>query len=336
MTAVEPQAGTAAAGAAAPAGSPLAAPPAVAGAPDAVPGAPGAPGAPGSLGPARVRASTDADDAARDRLVLAHPHGTFFHLSGWRRAVERAFGHAPRDLVAERGGEIVGVLPLMLCRGPLGRGHLVSVPYGVYGGPVAADDAVRRALVDAARELGHRERVGRVELRCREDHALDLVPSDLYATFVQELPRDPAEVMKRMPKRARAEVRKAIDRGLDLGEGPWYLRDVVELFHASKQHLGSPGLPSRWFETLLAEFPEHAHVHVARLGKEVLAATMSFVFRDEFLFYYIGTRADANREYKATNWLCVRLQEWSIERGLARFDLGRSRRDSGSSSGSTE
>lgn len=300
-----------------------------------------APGAPSPLAapspapvppgpPLRVRASTPEDDPVRDRLVLAHPHGTFFHLAGWRRAVERAFGHAPRDLVALRGDEIVGVLPLMRCRGPLGRGHLISIPYAVYGGPVAADDAVRRALVDAGRELAVSEGVGRLELRCREDHGLDLAPSDLYATFVQDLPTDPAEVMKRMPKRARAEVRKAIDKGLELGEGAWYLGDVVDLFHESKQHLGSPGLPARWFEALLAEFPEHAHVHLARAGKEVLAATMSFVFRDEFLFYYIGTRADANREYKATNWLCVRLQEWSIARGLARFDLGRSRRDSGS------
>jgi len=30
--------------------------------------------------------------------------------------------------------------------------------------------------------------------------------------------------------------------------------DVVDLFHRSKQHLGSPGLPAAWFEALLDEF----------------------------------------------------------------------------------
>ena len=278
-----------------------------------------------------IRRGSPADDAERDRFVRAHPRGTFFHLSGWRRAVERAFGHAERDLVASRDGAIVGALPLMCCRGPLGRAHLISMPYAVYGGPLGTDPAVEHALVDAATALAREERAGRLELRCREDIGLALPGSDLYSTFVQDLPDDPAEVMKRMPKRARAEVRKAIDKHrLELGEGAWYVQDVVDLFHASKQHLGSPGLPAAWFEALLDEFPDDVHVHLARREKEILAATMSFTFRDEFCFYYIGTTADANREYKATNWLCTVLQEWSIARGLRRFDLGRSRRDSGS------
>jgi len=70
-------------------------------------------------------------------------------------------------------------------------------------------------------------------------------------------------------------------------------------------------------------------VHVARRGSEPVAATMSFVFRDTFLFYYIGTTAEGNREYNVTNFLCTKLQEESIERGLTKFDLGRSRVDSG-------
>lgn len=272
-----------------------------------------------------------ADDLERDRFVRAHPRGTFFHLAGWRRAVERAFGHAPRDLVARRGGELVGVLPLMRCRGPLGRAHLVSMPYAVYGGPLGEDRGVEHALVAAAGELAEKERVGRLELRCREDLGLDLLSSDLYSTFVQPLPDDPALVMKEMPKRARAEVRKAIEKHrLELGEGSWYLSDVVELFHQSKQQLGSPGLPAAWFAALQEEFPDETVIHLARHGRDLLAATMSFVFRDTFLFYYIGTTPEANREFKATHWLCTVLQEWSIARGLKHFDLGRSRRDSGS------
>jgi hypothetical protein len=57
---------------------------------------------------------------------------------------------------------------------------------------------------------------------------------------------------------------------------------------------------------------------------------MSFVFRDTLVFYYIGTTAQANREFNATNFLTTRLQEWGVEKGLARFDLSRSRVGSGS------
>jgi FemAB-related protein (PEP-CTERM system-associated) len=277
-----------------------------------------------------IRASQPAEDSERDRYVLAHPRGTFFHLAGWRRAVASAFDHEPRDLLARQGSKLVGLLPLMKCARPLRGAHLVSMPYGVYGGPIGDTPGIERALSAAAIEIAERERVGRLELRCREDIGLDLPGSSLYATFIHDLPADPADVMKRMPKRARAEVRKAIEKhALELSCGPEHVSDVVALFHRSKQHLGSPGLPARWFEALLAEFPEHAIVHCVRRGGERVAATMSFVFRDTFLFYYIGTTAEANRAYNATNYLCTKLQEESIARGLKLFDLGRSRVDSG-------
>src|SRR5439155_7704601 len=120
----------------------------------------------------------------------------------------------------------------------------------------------------------------RLELRCLADPGLpELVPSNLYATFIQPLPDDPAEVMKRMPKRARAEVRKAIEKhALVMSEGSWYLDDLVELFHSSKKHLGSPGLPKQWFQALLEELGSDVVVHVARSGTSAsakpIAATM--------------------------------------------------------------
>jgi FemAB-related protein (PEP-CTERM system-associated) len=280
-----------------------------------------------------VHAADAGSDPDRDAFVLAHAGGTIFHLSGWRRAVERAHGHAPRDLLARRGGALAGVLPLMRCAGlPFSRPDLVSVPYGVYGGPIGDSGDVVRELVAAAVETGRRERAGRVELRCVSDPGVaDLAPSALYATFVRDLPADVALVMKRMPKRARAEVRHAIERhGLELAEGPRFLVDLARLFEESKRRLGSPGLPRAWFEALRDELGERAVCHAAVRQEEVVAATMSFVFRDTLVFYYIGTTAEANRTFDATNFLTTKLQEWAVARGLAKFDLSRSRVGSGS------
>ncbi len=277
-----------------------------------------------------VRAARPEDGAARDRFVRAHPQGTLFHLAGWGRAVERVFGHESRDLVARRGDELVGVLPLMLCQRPLLGRHLVSMPYAVYGGPLGSEPEVERALVAQASELARAERVGRMELRCAQDPGLELQPSALYAAFVHPLPGRAADVLARMPKRARAEVRKAVERhGLTLSEGRWYLGDLERLFLSSKQSLGSPGLPRAWFEALLEEFGADVLLHAVHKEQRVIAATMSFVFRDTLLFYYIGTTPEANREYSVTNFLGTRLQELGVERGLKWFDLGRSRVDSG-------
>ena len=279
---------------------------------------------------ARLRRLQPDDDPARDDFVRKHARGTFFHLSGWRRTVEQVFGHTAYEWCLERDGQLVGVLPSMCTRSLGGKRSLVSMPYAVYGGPLAADAGLERALVEAASQEARARRFGRVELRLREDVGLDLPRSDLYATFLRELPSDPSQVLLSMPKKSRAEARKAREKhGLVLREGSWYLGDLVRLFAANKHGLGSPSLPPRWFAALQANFPKDVFLHVVQKGSEPLAAVMSFRFEKDLLAYYAGTQDGADREFSASNFMYMALQEWAVERGFGRFDFGRSRKDSG-------
>ena len=278
-----------------------------------------------------VRTAKAQDSAELEGWVCARPDGTIFQRPSWGRAVARTFHHQARDLVAEREGRLVGYLPLMRCRGPFGRSHLISTPYGVYGGPLGEDPETVRALALEARKLAEAEGVGRLELRCYRDPGLEeLSPSDLYMTFVKDLPEDPDEVVKSMRKEERRLVRRARDKhGLELCEGPWFIQDLARLFQESKHRLGTPALPLVWFRTLLEELGPDAVIHIARRGSEALAVSMSFVDGENFRMYYIGTTAEANRLYHTTGFMIAGLQEWAIRRGLRRFDLGRSRRDAG-------
>lgn len=270
------------------------------------------------------------DEEAWERLAGEHPRGSVFHLPGWGRAVERVFGHRREDLVAVRGGELAGVLPLARCAAFPARAHLISVPYAVEGGPLGRSPEVERALVEAALELARRQRVGRLELRCAEDPGLTgLTASDLYVDFRQELPADPAEVLGRFRKEERRLVRRAREH-LEVSEGPEHLGDLARLFQESKQRLGSPGLPRAWFQALAEELGPRVRVHSVRRAQEVLAASMSFVHGDTFHMYYIGTAPEANRQHAVTSFLIAHLMELAVQEGLAVYDLGRSRRDSGS------
>jgi FemAB-related protein (PEP-CTERM system-associated) len=277
-----------------------------------------------------VRATRAGDEQERRAFVAAHPEATFFHQRDWARFVERVWGHADRELVALRGGRIVGVLPLMACPAGITGRKLVSSPYAVYGGPLALDPAVTRALAQAAHELGRAERARHVELRCLADPGLDWPRTELYWTFQHELPRDPAEVLARMPKKARAEARKARQRfGLELGQGGWYLNDLARLFLANKHALGSPALPLEHFQGLLEEFPEATFVHVVRAARRPIAAVLSLAFRATLIAYYAGSEPGADRETSASNFMYLALQEWAVERGFRVFDFCRSRADSG-------
>ena len=92
-----------------------------------------------------------ADEARWDAFVASRPEASGYHLWRWRRVFEQGLGHEPHYLVAERGGSIVGVLPLVEVRSRLFGRALSSLPYVNYGGVVADDAAAGAALVASRR-----------------------------------------------------------------------------------------------------------------------------------------------------------------------------------------
>ena len=278
----------------------------------------------------KVRRATQADDADWDAFVDACPKATFFHLTGWARSVCAEFGHEDRSWVALHGDRIVGVLPIISCKGLRGGRALISAAYGVYGGPVGESRDIELELFRAAEADAVALKAGRLELRCLEDPGLDLPKADLHATFIKDLPATAEDVLKGMPKKARADARKARkNHELVLEEGRWFVADLVRLFHNNKRSLGSPALPATFFTRLLETFGDRATVHVVKRDGEPLSAVMSFLFRDQVLAYYSGTAEGVDRSYKASCFMYMALQEWAVEAGYRVFDFGRSRKDSG-------
>src|SRR5262249_44754329 len=106
-----------------------------------------------------IREFAPGDGDRWDSFVEAAPGATFFHLSGWREVIERAFRHRTFYLIAERHGAITGVLPLTLVRTKLFGATLISNAFCVEGGPVAADPATLKALERSAVSLTRELRV---------------------------------------------------------------------------------------------------------------------------------------------------------------------------------
>ena len=106
-----------------------------------------------------IREVGAADRGRWQRFVERHPAATFFHQWLYRTVVEESFGHRARYLAAERGDELVGILPLFEMKSLLFGHALVSVPFAVYGGAVADGVEVHEALYDHARELAQDRQV---------------------------------------------------------------------------------------------------------------------------------------------------------------------------------
>lgn len=271
---------------------------------------------------------TVSDGSGWDDYVLRHSRSSLYHLYGWGEAIEEIFGYRRYYLSATRGSAICGILPLVIVR-TLGGSRIVSVPIGVYAGPLADDAATEDALIEEAQALTRGLDGDFLELRCREKVGKGLPVKELYVTFIKPLPSTKEECLARMPRKARAETRHAIDKGLSYETGLRHLDTCYELYAINQRALGSPVVSRRWFAKLAETFRDKADVLAVKLDGEPIAAVMTFFYRDTVLPFY-GAALPGYERYSPSNYMYLKLQEVGVERGYALFDFGRSRKDAGS------
>jgi FemAB-related protein (PEP-CTERM system-associated) len=266
---------------------------------------------------------------AWDRFVAALPQATFFHRAGWRAVIERGFGHRAHYTLAERDGAIVGVLPLVDMRTRLFGRSLISAPFCVYGGPVAADAEALAALEAHAAALMDRMDVPVMEFRFLHapEGAEWAERPGLYVTFRKPIAADDAANLKAIPRKQRAMVRKGIENGLR-AEVSGALGVLHRVYAESVRNLGTPVFSRRYFELLLAAFPDCTDVLTVFDGETPIAAVLNFYFRDEVLPYYGGGTAAA-RARAGNDFMYWEVMRRAASRGCRLFDFGRSKEGTG-------
>ena len=278
--------------------------------------------------PVEVRVFEEGDAGAWDAFVASAADATFFHRSGWRTVVREAFGHRDLYLLAERNGEVCGILPLFHMRSLLFGNSLTSIPFCVYGGIVARDTAAAQALGERALALTRELGADCLELRHRQRQFPDWPAKDLYVTFRKEISADDDENMQAIPRKQRAMIRKAIKAGLSAG-----VDTEIDVFYSmyseSVRNLGTPVFAKRYFKLLQRTFGDAVEILVVSDGATPVSAVMSFYHRDEVLPYYGGGTQRA-RAVKANDFMYWELMCRAARRGVRIFDYGRSKKDTGS------
>src|SRR4051794_19102706 len=259
----------------------------------------------------KVSLLEDADDErAWDEFVAAHPQATFFHRAGWRRVIGQTYGHGTPFLLARDGGGIRGVLPLVHVRSWLFGDALISTGFCVQGGILAVDGMAATALAAAAEAVGRERRVAYVELR--GDGQEDLpgwgVKEGIYAGFRRALPANEAENLQAVPRKKRADLRKALASRLtvETGVAPALFWPI---YAESLRNLGTPVFPPRLIAAVQQEFGEAVEISLVRgTDARPLAALVSFYFKDQVLPYYGGALPAARpvHAYDLLYWSLMR------------------------------
>ena len=260
---------------------------------------------------------------------MACPQATFFHRAGWQRILRKAFGHDTYFLYAESEGRIQGVLPLAHIKSWLFGSSLTSLPFAVYGGVAAENDAAAQALEKEAQRLAQQLGVKHLEMRNVAARNADWPAQDLYVTFRKEILAEEEANMLAIPRKQRAMVRKGIKNGLTSAIDPQVDR-FFALYADNVHRHGTPAMPKRYFQALRDEFGDDCEVlTVTAPDGRLLSSVMSFYFRDEVLPYYAGDD-EAARDLAANDFKYWELMRLACARGLKVFDYGRSKQGTGS------
>jgi len=266
-----------------------------------------------------------SDDATRwEDFVTRCPAATFFHRIGWRSIMQDVLRHRAWYLLAERGGTIVGVLPLAEVKSVLFGHALVSLPFAAYCGVATTDPVAGESLTQEAVALAKKLNVRHLELRNQTPQMLDWPRQDLYVTFRKEISADDETNMLAIPRKQRAMVRKGIKHELRAEIDADTSRFVALYLDNVRRH-GTPPLPKHYFAELRRRFGDACDVlTIVDTSGRPVSSVLSFYFRNEVLPYYAGDDVAA-RDLAANDMKYWELMRHAAAKGYTLFDFGRSK-----------
>ena len=278
----------------------------------------------------RIQELQDEHAPAWDAFVLDIGTALPFHLLAWKRSIEETFGYTSRYLIASDSAGIRGVLPLFVVRNLRLRKIIVSSPFAVYGGVLADSEDAKTALAGHLEQLAQSLGIEYVELRnAYPEQCLGFRRLSRYVTFTHSIGCDEPAILKSILPNARNMARKGLKNGLSSRVQAEDPRAFDTLYSQNLRRLGTPRFPPKHFASLLKHFRGNIEIRETLHGNEVVAAVLTFYFRDQVLPYY-GASDWRKNHLAPSNFLYFDVMRSAGAAGFRTFDFGRSRKFSGS------
>jgi hypothetical protein len=267
-------------------------------------------------------------------LLAAAEGATIAHEPSVLEALASAYRLKAEIILARRSGVVVGALPILKIRGPLGATDS-SVAYLDGGGPIGPAD-VRDALVCLAADRAL-ARGATLELRSRVPLTLEperarVLVSGEKELLVRDLPTDPDAIAREITFKTRNHVRKALREGLwseSRAADHESLLAFRSVYARTMRDLGSPPHGFEVFRRLARALGTRARVSLVRgPGDVVLAAALVLDDRQghAVLPWAASDRRVDNLEPNSLLYHEILFD--AARRGRTRFSFGRSSADS--------
>ena len=287
---------------------------------------------------APVVAEWHTDPPEWDDFVQAHPWGTVYHLTAWRRVIEAAFPHIEGRFLLLRSsenGRIVGGMPLYTVRSRLLGNRLVSVPFSSFCDPLAASSRLLAQLVEESWRFAGLHDLTSLEVRMFKSVALAKetgVSPTLYSLHHEvDLNRPTEEIWAAFSEGSvRRRIKRAANAGIVVSSNleDSSLLDFAGMLSDNRRRHSLPDLPFRFFEAMKRHLgPERLSCWLARdrAGNPV-AGLLGWRLGNRFAIEYAADFFEA-RVVGANQFLTWHVMRAVRSAGCASFSFGRTSLD---------
>ncbi|MCP4671244.1 MAG: FemAB family PEP-CTERM system-associated protein [Desulfobacula sp.] len=279
--------------------------------------------------PLKIRTAENTDNDNWDNYVLNHPSGSVFHLTAWKKVIEKSFGHKNTYLIAENEDIICGIFPIFEIKSLLFGHSFISVPFAEIGGPLTDNQDIEQLFIKHASKITKSQSAQYLEIRNRKVIP-GLKTKSLYYNFRKEIFSEHDENLKAIPRKSRAMVRNAIKKGLASETGHHLLPKFYKILALNYHRLGTPIFPKKFFKNFLREYKENADILVVKTKEgELAAAVLFFIYKEQMVPYYAGSDFTFRR-LGPNDFMYWELMKYAVEKGCTIFDYGRSKEGTGS------
>ena len=270
---------------------------------------------------------TLTDDAGRwNDYVSGSDHATHYHRYEWRHVIERNFPQKCYYLVAHNSdGETIGVAASVHMKSKVFGSFMLSMPFLIYGGPVANNQLIGDVLASHTSELADQNNCTHTELRERQAREGWYSKTD-KVSMVLDLPDTKDSLNSGLGSKLLAQVRRAVREEPEfvLGGGE-LIPEFYAVFSRKMRDLGTPVFAMDFFQDMARTFPESTHVAVVRLNGQPVSAAFLISFKDTLEIPWAASVRKFDR-LGMNMFMYHSLLQYAVHNNFRYFDFGRSTR----------
>ena len=209
----------------------------------------------------------------------------FTALMSWPGFIRQVYNYKFYRVEAKQGEAVMGFLALTEIHHPIFGNYLTTAPFASYGGFAYETEAVRDALLEAAKDLRISLKVDYIVVRFdREDEP----PPDgwrqhaIYSTYLVDLEADPKTLMANFGSNHRNHVRKSQKKGLGIRFGHLELLDDAYAGLARSMHeLGSPYHAKEYLRAMATSLGDTLEFSVIYDSKDDIVGSGVFILQGQ-------------------------------------------------------